>query len=290
VKPVDFSLFCPDTLDEAVSQVAERADSVKVLAGGQSLIPLLNFRLARPDRLVDLSRIKKLRSIDLDGDELIVGAMASQAAAEHDERVSAAAPLLAASIPHIAHPPIRVRGTIGGSSAHADPAAEIPAVALALDATFVAISLRGIRRIPAAMFFRGFLTTDLADDEILTEIRFPRSPDASGAAFEEVGRRHGDFALVGVGAQIAINGGKITDARIACTGVGETPIRCSAAEERLVGTALDHGSVAEAAALVRDAVSPGDDLHATAAYRRHAAGVLTARAVQRACREAAASC
>ncbi|GAA4495154.1 xanthine dehydrogenase family protein subunit M [Actinoallomurus oryzae] len=286
MKPVDFTLHRPATTDEAVALLAEHSADVKVLAGGQSLLPLLNFRLARPEHLVDLGRIAALAELRRTRDELVVGAMVVQARAEASPAVAAHAPLLAAAFPNIAHPPIRNRGTVGGSLAHADPAAELPAVARALDAVFVAAGPRGRREIAARDFFRTHLTTDLEADELLVAVRFPRAAPRTGAAFEEVGRRRGDFALVGVAAQVTLDDGLLADVRVCLTGVAPTPYRATEAEELLRGRPPEPAELARAADAVRDTVTPSDDLHATAGYRRDVAGTLLTRAISAACRRA----
>lgn len=283
MKPVDFHLHQPRTVSEAVTLLAKHADDVKVLAGGQSLVPLLNFRLARPEHLVDISRIAALAEIRRTPDELWVGATVRQAQAERSAAVAAHAPLLAAALPNIAHPPIRNRGTVGGSLAHADPAAELPSVAVALDATFAAVSARGTREIPAAEFFRTHLTTALEPDELLTGVRFPAPAAHTGAAFHEVARRRGDFALVGVAAQVSLQGKEIAEARICVSGVDQVPHRCPDAERLLTGSRPEPVVLDRAADAVRESVRPGHDLHATAAYRKDVAGTLTARAVAEAC-------
>jgi aerobic carbon-monoxide dehydrogenase medium subunit len=280
VKPVDFRLHQPRTVAEAVALLAEYADDdAKVLAGGQSLLPLLNFRLARPQHVIDIGRIAALAEIRRGTDALVVGAMTRHAQAEHSRAVAADAPLLAAAVPHIAHPPIRNRGTVGGSLAHGDSAAELPSVATALDAVFVAVSARGRREIPAAEFFTTHLTTALEPDELLTEIRFPRAEPGTGAAFLEIARRRGDFALVGVAAQVRIEDGRIAAPRVCISGVDQVPHRCHTAEAVLRGARPGSAAVEEAADAARDSVRPGDDLHATAAYRRDVAGTLLARVV-----------
>jgi carbon-monoxide dehydrogenase medium subunit len=287
MKPVDFRLHRPETVAEAVALLTEHAEDVKVLAGGQSLLPLLNFRLARPEHVIDIGRIAALAEIRRTQGELVVGSMARQAQAERSPTVAANAPLLTAALPNIAHPPIRNRGTIGGSLAHADPAAELPSVAAALEATFVAVSERGRREIPAAEFFRTHLTTALDADELLIEIRFPCAAERTGAAFLEIGRRRGDFALVGVAVQVALDGDRISVARICVSGVDQVPHRCREAEGVLTGARPDPAILGNAADAVRDSVRPSADLHATAAYRRDVAGTLLARAVGEACRHAA---
>jgi carbon-monoxide dehydrogenase medium subunit len=282
MKPVDFHLHQPQTLDEALALLAEYGDDGKVLAGGQSLVPLLNFRLARPGHLVDIARIASLARLRRTPGELVVGPMVRHAVAERSPGVASHSPLLAAALPNIAHPPIRARGTIGGSLAHADPAAELPSVAAALDATFVAASVRGQREIAAAEFFRSHLTTALEPDELLVEIRFPAAKPSTGAAFQEVGRRRGDFALVGVGVQVTTDGDVITDARVGFSGVAAIPLRCTAAEQELRGRPATEEALRAAVAAAGEAVRPSSDLHATADYRRHVAGVLLARAVHEA--------
>jgi aerobic carbon-monoxide dehydrogenase medium subunit len=290
VKPVDFTLHRPDTLDEAVELLGEHGDESKVLAGGQSLVPLLNFRLARPEHLVDLGRIEGLATLRRTTDRLTVGAMVRQASAEASPAVAQDVPLLAAAMPNIAHPPIRGRGTVGGSLAHGDPAAELPAVARALDVTFVAVSPRGRREIGCAEFFHGNLMTDLAVDEILTEVLFPRATPGTGAAFLEVGRRQGDFALVGVGAQVSLRPDRtVEQARICLTGVAPIPHRASDAENLLVDKIIEDRGLSVVADAVRDGIDPTGDLHATAAYRKDVAGTLTARALRDAYRRAAGS-
>jgi aerobic carbon-monoxide dehydrogenase medium subunit len=289
VKPADFHLHQPDTLDEALHLLAEHGDDGKVLAGGQSLVPLLNFRLARPEHLVDVARIASLTELRRTAGSVSVGAMVRQASAERSPAVARHCPLLAAALPKIAHPPIRNRGTVGGSLAHADPAAELPSVATALDAVFVAASIRGRREIPAAEFFRTHLVTALEPDELLTEIRFPLAGSATGAAFAEVARRRGDFALAGAAAQVTVADGRIADARVCLSGVSDTPLRQRDVENMLRGSTADEGVLLEAARVVRRTVRPLRDLHATPGYRRHVAGVLMTRAVREAYATAADS-
>jgi carbon-monoxide dehydrogenase medium subunit len=286
MKPVDFHLHRPPTLTEAVALLGEHGDEAKVLAGGQSLLPLLNFRLARPEHVIDIGRIASLTEIRRTHTELVVGAMTRQAHAEHSAAVAAHTPLLAATLPNIAHPPIRNRGTVGGSLAHGDAAAELPSVATALDVTFVALSGRGQREIPASEFFRTHLTTALAADELLTEIRFPRAAPGTGVAFLEIGRRRGDFALVGVAVQVRIADGRIAEARVCFSGVDHVPHRCAEAESVLTGSRPGSPAVEEAADAARESLRPSGDLHATAAYRKNVAGTLLARAVSEASRRA----
>ena len=288
MKPVDFELHRPETVTEAVALLAAHGDDGKVLAGGQSLVPLLNFRLARPEHLIDLSRIASLSTLRRTGDRLSMGAMVTHAQAGRSSAVAVAAPLMAAAIPHIAHQAIRARGTIGGSIAHADPAAELPAVARALDAVLVVLSPAGVRRIEAEDFFVANLVTTLQPDELLVEVEIAPAGPATGGAFEEIGRRRGDFALVGAGAQVSLHDdGTISGVRACLTGVASTPHRAAEAEEVLVGQVPPPALLSEAASATRDAVTPTADLHATADYRRDVAGTLLERAVMKAAERAA---
>lgn len=289
MKPVDFHLHRPGTLEEAVTLLAEHADEAKILAGGQSLVPLLNFRLARPEHVIDLGRLDALRTIVREQDELHVGAMVTHARAGRSPVLSQDAPLLVTAVPHIAHQPIRVRGTVGGSIAHADPAAELPAVIRALDAEIVATGPDGTRRIPAAEFFVGNLMTTLRPEEILTGLVLRRAAPGTGAEFCEVGRRQGDFALVGAGAQVTVVDQVITEARIAVIGASPVPHRAVEAERLLVGGPANATTVDSVADAVRATIDPSGDLHATADYRRDVAGVLVGRAVTAAAQRAAAA-
>ena len=287
MKPVDFHLHRPETVGEALDLLARYGDDAKVLAGGQSLVPLLNFRLARPEHVVDIDRVAGLSGMRAGPTGLTVGAMTRQARVERAADVGVAVPLLAAALPYVGHPPIRARGTIGGSLAHADPAAELPAVAIAAGAVLVAESARGRREIPAAEFVSGSFTTALAPDELLVEVRFPPANGRTGAAFVEVSRRRGDFALVGAAAQLSFDdSARVRDARLALIGVGDTPRRCPDAEAALVGTPAD-GDAGELAAREATAVlRPPGDLHASGDYRRAVAGVVLTRAVSEARRRA----
>lgn len=282
MKPATFDHLLPDSLTDALTMLAEHAPDARVLAGGQSLVPMMNFRLARPTVLVDLNKIPDLAYIRDAGDHLAIGAMTRERTIENSDLVRSATPLLHDATLHIGHLPIRSRGTIGGSISNADPAAEYPATVLALDAMLVAQSIRGERTIPAAAFFDGVMTTTLAADEILTEIRVPKAPPGSGAALVEIARRHGDFALAGVAAQIALDGDRVTDIRLAACGVGPGPIRLSEAENILRDGGLKDAALAAAGSAAADAADPDGDVHATAAYRRKLAGVVTRRAVEKA--------
>jgi aerobic carbon-monoxide dehydrogenase medium subunit len=278
VKPPPFRYAVPTTVAEAVGLLVEHADAEpRVLAGGQSLVPLMNFRLAQPGHLIDLRRVPELDGIRLDGDTLVIGAMTRQSAVEDSPEVALVAPLLAEAVGFVAHRPIRNSGTIGGSIAHADPAAELPAVALALDAEIVAVGPDGTRSIPAAEFFRGPFSTALASDELLTEVRLPHW--RGGHAFVEFARTHGSFAIVAVAALVEMADGRVARASIAMTGVAPVPIRAAAAERALVGAVPDAAAAADAAV---EGLTPAGDMHAGSASRVQLARVHVRRAIERA--------
>lgn len=280
MKPPVFAYTAVGSIGEAVAELAEHGDAAKLLAGGQSLVPLLNMRLVTPERLIDLNRVGELAHITARDGGLAIGAMTRQRAVERSALAARHVPLLAEALPWVGHFQIRNRGTVGGSLSHADPAAELPAVAVCLDARLTARGPGGTRTLAASDFFRTPLTTALAPTELLAEVWFPPSPPGSGSAWLELARRHGDYALVGVAAVVTLSGDRVREARLALTGVGDRPIRAQAAERRLVGESLTSGVLAEAAEAVRSAIDPGSDIHATAAYRRHVAGVLTGRALR----------
>jgi carbon-monoxide dehydrogenase medium subunit len=283
MKPPAFRYLAPRTLEEALALRSEHAGDCAVLAGGQSLMPLLNLRMAFPGTVIDVGHVSELAGIrEWDGG-VAIGAMTRQRAAERSTLIDKRAPLVAKALPNIGHPAIRNRGTIGGSIAHADPAAELPAVALALDAELVAASSSGERTIAARDFFAGYLTTSLAPDELLVEIRLPQMAAGHGSAFVELARRHGDFALVGVGAAVALDGaGAIADARLVFIGVGGAPVRAHEAEALLRGAMPTDEAYAEAAERAKDEIDPGSDSHASGVYRRRVAGVLAQRALREA--------
>jgi carbon-monoxide dehydrogenase medium subunit len=283
VKPPRFDYFAPSSLDEAIALRAEHAADSAILAGGQSLMPLLNLRMAFPGAVIDLGGVSELAGVrEFDGG-VAFGSMTRQRAAERSELVRDRCPLVLQGLAHVGHTTIRNRGTVGGSIAHADPAAELPAVALALDAELVARSSRGERTIAAKDFFLGFLTTALEPDELLVEVRIPGTPQRSGSAFVELAQRHGDFALVGVAAVVSLDGSdSIADARLTFIGVGGAPVRAYEAEALLRGAKPDDALFAEAAERATTEIDPGSDTHATAAYRRRVAGVLARRALKEA--------
>ena len=284
MKPAPFDYYRPRTLDEALSLLAEYGGDAKPLAGGQSLIPAMNFRLATPSVLVDLNGIDQLAYIRNGSGELKIGGMTRQRQVERNPIVSANAPLMAETMPHIAHPAIRNRGTVGGSLAHADPAAELPAVIVALNARLAVASRNGTREIPAHEFFTGLFSTAMQPGELLTEIRVPRLADRTGCAFLEISRRHGDFALVGVAAVVQLDPkGLCIGARIALLSVGDRPMLAEQAMALLAGQPPSAELIRSAAevAATKD-IDPSSDIHASARYRRQLAGVLTRRAMERA--------
>lgn len=289
MKPAAFEYFRPRSLDEALSLLAEHGGDAKPLAGGQSLIPAMNFRLATPSVLVDLNELHELSHVADRGGELRVGGMVRQRVLERSALVSQRVPLITETMPHIAHPAIRNRGTIAGSLAHADPAAELPAVMLALKATLVVSSVSGTREVAADNFFVGLFSTAVQPGELLTEIRIPPPPPRSGFAFQEISRRHGDFALAGVAAAVQLDDqGRCARARVALLSVGDRPALAAHAAQVLTGQQPSAELIRAAAdiAAARD-IDPPSDIHASARYRRQLANVLTRRALERAFERAA---
>lgn len=282
MKPAKFDYFAPASVEEALALLARYGGEAKILAGGQSLVPLLNFRLSRPAALVDLNRIPALAYIRAQDGEVRVGAMTRQRTIEFSPVIAERIPLLTEATRWVGHLPIRSRGTIGGSLAHADPSAEYPAVLTALGGSVVARGSKGERVIAAAELFQSYLTTSLEADEILVEVRLSAPPAGTGYAFEELARRHGDFALVGIAAMIVRQGDRCVMARLATSGAGPVPLRLRAAEEILERDGLGDAAIEAAARRASELVDPDSDIHASADYRRHLAGVLTQRAVKRA--------
>lgn len=277
MKPAPFDYLAPTNLEGVLDALASDRE-VKVLAGGQSLIPVMNLRMGHPEVLVDVSRIEALRGLTVDADgALHVGAGVRQAAVLDDVRVRERWPLLTAALSFIGHPQIRSRGTVCGSIAHADSAAELPAATLALGATIVAVSRRGERHIGADDFFLAPFTTALDDDELVTEVIFPAAP--SGWAFDEFATRRGDFATAGVGVAIDGDVEGVRSCRIVLFGVAGTAVRRPDAEAALVGTAVDEAAVAAAVATGTAGLHPPDDIHATGAYRVEIAGRLLSTAI-----------
>lgn len=277
MKPPPFDYAAPESVAEAVGLLAAEGDT-KALAGGQSLVPLLSMRLAFPDLLVDLRRIEALGGISATDDRLVVGAMVRQREAETSPEVARHCPLLASALRHIAHPQIRSRGTVGGSIAHADPAAELPAVALALDAEVRATGPGGERRVAAAELYRGMLTTSLADDELVTAVEFPPAPPGSGSACVEVARRSGDYAICGAVAQLTAADGVVAEARLALFGIADRPVRASAAEAALAGAPLNEAA-GLAAGTATEGIAVSGEADVPVDYRRHVAAVVAGRAI-----------
>ena len=281
MKPPEFRYVAARSLDEALDALSAD-EGGKVLAGGQSLTPMMNFRLARPSTLVDVNRIPGLGEIRANG-ALRIGALVRHRAIEISPLVRERQPVLAAAAAEVGHLAIRNRGTLCGSIAHADPAAEFPMVALLLDATMHVKGASGERRIPARDFFVTYLTSALRAGEILVEVEIPDLPPRTGWGFEELARRHGDFAIAAVAATVTLDGGTISAARIAMGGVGPTPLRAPGAETLLAGCKPDDAVWKRAAAAARDDADPTGDVHGTADYRRHLVETLTERALRAAC-------
>ncbi len=285
MKPASFEYVTARTVEEAVRALADSEGEGKCLAGGQSLVPLMNFRLARPPLLVDLGQVDELRQLRHDDDgSLVVGALVTHREVAGSPLIAERVPLLAEAAREVGHAAIRNRGTIGGSFAHADPVAELPCVGLTLDAEIVAAGPHRRRTIAAADFFQGPFTTALAADEVLVEIRFPASgAERSGWAFCELARRRGDLAVVGVAAQLERRGQRLS-ARIGLAGVAGRPVRAVAAEAGLSGATPDAASFRAAGEAVAASLAPPSDIHGSAALRRRVASVLTERALERAAR------
>jgi CO/xanthine dehydrogenase FAD-binding subunit len=286
MKPPRFDYLAPRTLDEALAHLHHHSDQAKILAGGQSLIPMLNFRLAHPGVVVDVNRLTDLAYVRQHDGGVAVGALTRQHAVERSDLVRARVPVVAEACRFIGHAPIRHRGTFGGNLAHADPASELPAVMVALEAEMAVASRAGNRAVPAGEFFIGPLTTALRPGEMLTEIRIPAAPPRTGGAFVEMARRAGDFALVGVAVLVTLDeAGQCARARIALCGVGPTPVRARAAEDALVGQAPTTAALDEAADRAAAATSPPSDVHGSAEFRRklarHFARQALAAAIQR---------
>lgn len=284
MKPAPFEFLAPDSLDQALQALDAHGYDAKILAGGQSLIPAMNFRLMQPAVLIDLNRIASLSYIEPTPDGgLRIGAMTRQRMLERSALVAERAPLLAEIIPNIAHPQIRNRGTLGGSLAHADPAAELPVAALALEARIRLQRSSGERWVNAADFFQFMFMTSLEPDEILTAVEFPAMPANTGYAFEEFSRRHGDYALAGVAALVTVDdAGVCSRARLVYLNLGDGPLVSEAAAGQLHGAVLGPPAIRAAAQAAAEEVQPAGNIHATPDYQRHLATILTERALQRA--------
>ena len=279
MKPPPFEYHRARTLPEALEVLTELTDEVRILAGGQSLVPLMNFRLAQPEHILDINPIEELDYVRRDNGSLVVGATARQATVEHSDEARAAVPLLIAALGHVAHPPIRHRGTVVGSLAHADPAAELPTVALATGAALTLTSSSGVRSVAAEEFFLGPFETATEPGELVTEVRFPAAPPESGHAFVEYARRHGDFAIAGAAVTIALDGERISDASIALCSVGPRPVRATAAEGLLRGAEPTDELLATAAARAVEGLEPAADIHGSTEYRVGVARTQVRRAL-----------
>lgn len=283
MKPPPFEYLSVDSVQAATAALAGANGDGKLLAGGQSLMPMLNFRLLRPSVLIDINRIPGLAYIRDEGDRIRIGALTRHRMIETSDLVARQLPVLSEAMAHVAHLAIRNRGTIGGSLSHADPAAELPMMSMLLDAKLELASAEGRRTLNASEFFIGALTTDLSDAEMLVSVSFPKVPPSAGWAFEEVARRSGDFALACVAICLERSGDRVSHVRIGMMGVGETPMRATETEALLtLGRPFDDPLMAAAVSSIRASVEPNTDLHASADYRRHLVGVLAERALRKA--------
>jgi carbon-monoxide dehydrogenase medium subunit len=289
LKPAPFEWLAPESLDAALALKATHGDGARFIAGGQSLVPAMNFRVAQPAVLIDLGRVGGLDSLEWQADgSLRIGATTRYRTIERDAAVAQRLPLLVEALAEVAHPQIRTRGTLGGNLCHADPASEMPAVMLALGARMEVRGPRGTRMVPAAEFFLAPLTTALAEDEILAAIVVPPLPEGAGTAFLEVARRRGDYAMMGVAAVLRRDGaGRCAEARLAFCSAGPTPMAAPGTAAMLVGTALTAGDIAAAAEAAKAEIEPMGSVQASPAYQRHLAGVLAARALTLAAERAA---
>jgi carbon-monoxide dehydrogenase medium subunit len=280
MKPAPFDYHRPASLLETFDLLERYGDDGRILAGGQSLVPALNMRLATPRAVIDINRLPGLDAIRLASEGLVIGALARHEAVERSPLVREHAPLLALAMPHVGHEAIRTRGTVGGSLALADPAAELPACAVALDATIRVEGRRGRRGVAAADFFRGIYTTALEPGELVTELVVPPAPGWR-SDFQELARRHGDFALAGLAARARVEGDGIAEARLVLFGVGPAPVRAHRAERALAGRRVDADVVAAAQRALAAELDPPGDVHGSPALRRHLAGVLLSRVITR---------
>lgn len=288
MKPAPFEYVRATSLDDAVAALEASGGTAKILAGGQSLVPMLNFRLVDAPLFVDINGLSDLAGIAVAADGgLAVGALTRHRELEISPEIRDRFPVIHEAMKHVAHLAIRNRGTIGGSLSHADPAAELPAMCVLLDAMLDITGPVGVRTVAARDFFHGPLSTDLADDEILTAVAFPALPAGTGWGFEEMAQRHGDFAVAGAAATVSLKDGIVAEARLALFGVDDTPIRADAAETILTGQRPEPDLFDKAAGAARAAVNPMNDLHGSADYRRHLTGVLARRVLKAACGRAA---
>jgi carbon-monoxide dehydrogenase medium subunit len=275
-----FEYACPTTVSEAVALLAAHDGEAKPLAGGQSLVPMLAFRVASPSLLVDLRKLSELRQIKIAADGVKLGAMVRWREILDDARLRTAHPLLVAAVEHVAHYQIRNRGTAGGSIAHADPAAEMPGIVMTCEAKIAVVGKSGARVIEAADFFQGPLMTALKADEIITEIRLPAWPAKRRFGFQEFARRRGDFAMAAAMLFYDEDGGKVRNAHVGAIGIADRPLRLTAVERVLNGNTVDEATIAKAEAAASAAVDPADDIHASGAYRKALVGVMVERALR----------
>jgi CO/xanthine dehydrogenase FAD-binding subunit len=282
MKPAEFDYFAAHSVKDAVAFLIEHPDDARVIAGGQSLVPLMNFRLARPGWLVDINRIQELDYIHDEGSFLSIGALTREYALESADLIQTKCPILAEATRWIGHPAIRHRGTIGGSLAHNDPSAEYPVIGALLDVQVIAQGSSGNRSIPFKDFGVSYFTTSLQAGEIVVEVQVPVQKPGTGVAFKEVARRHGDFALVSVGAMLRMDGDVVQEARLAMGGVGPTALRAPAAEALLCRQVLDGEVIAAAAELAAAAAEPPSDMHGSAEFRRELCEVLATRCLEEA--------
>ena len=281
MKPASFDYFRAEKIDDALMALAANSES-QVLAGGQSLIAMMNLRLAKPGSLIDINRLTDLDYIRPEGDELAIGALTRHTTAATSTVIAEFCPLMTAAYDHIAHRAVRNRGSVGGNLCHADPSSENPAVAIASGATLVLKSAEGERRVAAEDFFLGLYETAAQQNELLTEIRIPKAPAHQGWSFQETSTRKGDFALVGIAATLDCPNGTCTDARIVAVGVGERAMRLDAAEAAITGAAMNDTGLTAAALAARDSVDPPSDFHADSEFRRDLVFSLTKRALSEA--------
>jgi CO/xanthine dehydrogenase FAD-binding subunit len=281
MKPAPFRYVAARSIEQALALKAEHGDEARFLAGGQSLVPTMNFRLTQPALLIDINPLTELAGVNNGAaDRLRLGALTRYRSLERDPAIERKLPLIHEALPHIAHPQIRNRGTIGGNLAHADPASEMPAIVLTMAGRLRAQSVRGERWIDGADFFVGALTTALEPDEMLMEVELPIAVPGSGSCFLEMSRRRGDFAIIGVACIVRLDEtGKCTEARIGLCNAGDRPVFATAASQSLVGKPIGAADIAEATALVQRGIDPGGSIHASKEFQRHIATVLTGRAL-----------
>jgi carbon-monoxide dehydrogenase medium subunit len=280
MKPAPFEYLCAESLEQALAWKAEYGDEARFLAGGQSLIPAMNFRLAQPAVLIDINPLAVLDGVHFDVAAMSIGALTRYRTLERSADVAAHQPLLAETVPNVAHPQVRNRGTLAGNLSHADPASELPAVMLAAGAVMTLKSVRGVRRVAAREFFVNLYTTALAVDEMLCSIELPAQAPRTGSAFIEVSRRRGDYAMMGVAAMVTLDAvGTCVAASLAACNAGPTPMPLDLAAAALIGSRLEPAALAAAAALAPGEVDPAGNVHASAAFQKHLAGVLTRRAL-----------